>query len=387
MAANDKRNRKTPPSNGRIPNNRSVNSRTANNRPSPNNRTTSKRNVRKRKKKKSLGFKILMMLLFLAVFGGAFATVYFVKTVNQMNIVELDNSNLGIAGHDDLKEYDQYTKIKNIMLFGTDASELDSSGRSDSMMILTVDPIRNKIKVTSLMRDSYVKIPGYGEDKLNHAYAYGGPELAIRTINENFGLNIEEFATVDFSTLPKVIDILDGVEINITSEELDDVNAVIEMDNWDFKKSTPYIKGSGLQTLTGDQALCYARNRSSAGGDFARTERQRTVIEALFKKGLNTPVTSYPSILKEVLPLITTNLTSSDILSLGKNIVSISNGTLHQSRFPLDDYSWGDYADNGLWYLFFDRSTTKKQMQDYIFDDISPIDATSESELNSNNSN
>lgn len=347
------------------------------NKPTSNGSTnsTGTNKKKKRKKKKSLGFKILMVLLLFVLLGGTIIATYFVKTVNQMNIVELDNSNLGIADHDDLKDYEQYTKIKNIMLFGTDASELDSSGRSDSMMILTVDPIRNKIKVTSLMRDSYVRIPGFGEDKLNHAYAYGGPELAIRTINENFGLNIQEFATVDFSTLPKVIDLIGGVEINVTSEEFDDINNIIFMDNKDFDKYTPYLQAPGLQTLTGDQALCYARNRSSEGGDFARTQRQRAVIESLFKKGLETPITSYPSILNKVLPSITTNMTSSDILALGKNIVSISNGSLEQARFPLDEYADGGYIDD-IWYLLYDRQTTKKQVQDYIFDDVTPVELT-----------
>ncbi|MDU4888887.1 MAG: LCP family protein [Clostridium sp.] len=354
--------------------NKSKSKKTANNRPVSKNIATasnSGKNSRKRKKKKSLGFKILMFLLLFILVGGAAIGTYFVRTVNKMNHVELDNSNLGIAEHDDLKEYEQYTKIKNIMLFGTDASETNDIGRSDSMMILTVDPIHNKIKVTSLMRDCYVRIPGFGEDKLNHAYAFGGPELAIRTINENFGLNIEEFATVDFSTLPKVIDILGGVEINVTPEELKDVNAVIEMDNWDFQKDTPWLDAPGLQTLTGEQALSYSRNRSSEGGDFARTERQRTVIEALFKKGLETPITSYPSILNKVLPSITTNMTSSDILDLGKNIVSISNGSLEQSRFPLDEYAEGGFIDE-IWYLLYDREATKKHIQDYIFDDYLP---------------
>lgn len=337
---------------------------------------------RKKKKKKALAFKIFMFLLVIIIIGGIAIGTYFVKTVNQMNIVELDNSNLGIADHNDLKDYEEYTKIKNVMLFGTDASENNEVGRSDSMMILTVDPIHNKIKVTSLMRDCYVRIPGYGEDKLNHAYAFGGPELAIRTINENFGLNIEEFATVDFSTLPKVIDLIGGVEINVSPEEFDDVNAVIEMDNWDFQKNTPKLKAPGLQTLTGDQALSYSRNRSSEGGDFARTQRQRTVIEALFKKGLSTPITSYPNILNKVLPSITTNMTSSDILALGKNIVSISNGSLEQSRFPLDDYADGGFIDD-VWYLLYDRSATKKHVQDYIFDDYLPSNEMTDSDFDS----
>lgn len=338
------------------------------------NSNTTKRK-RKRKKKKSPALIIGISLLVMVLMCITVVVTIFFKSLNDLNIVELDKSNLGIAEHDDLKEYEQYDKIKNILLLGTDQpSDSTEPVRSDTMMILTVDPIRNKIKVTSLMRDANVNINGYGDDKLTHAYAFGGAELAIRTINENFGLNIEEFASVDFSTLPKIIDLLGGIEVNITPDEFDDVNGVIFMDNRDYDKYTPYIQEPGLQTLTGDQALGYARNRSSEGGDYARTQRQRTVIEALFKKGLNTSVTSYPSILSKILPYVTTNMTTSDILSLGKNILATGTSTMEQARFPLDENSWGDYGDDGFWYLFFDRDITKKQVQDYIFDDKKPED-------------
>lgn len=335
---------------------------------------SSKGKKRRRKKKKNKILRLGISLIFIVVLGiTVFATVFF-KSMNNLNQVEIDKSKLGIADHEDLKEYEQYDKIKNILLLGTD-QPTDSSEpvRSDTMMILTVDPIHNKIKVTSLMRDARVYIDGHGDDKLTHAYAYGGASLAIRTINENFGLNIEEFASVDFSTLPKVIDLLGGVEINVTSDEFDDVNNVIFMDNRDYDKYTPYLQEPGLQTLTGDQALGYARNRSSEGGDYARTQRQRTVMEALFKKGLKTPVTSYPGLLSKILPYVTTNMSSSDILSLGKNILGTGTGSMEQARFPLDENSWGDYAEDGYWYLFFDRDITKKQVQDYIFDDTKPV--------------
>lgn len=343
----------------------------------PNNKLSSNNTIkkRKRKKKKSPALIIGISLLVIALMGiTAIGTIMF-KSLNDLNIIELDKSNLGIADDEELSKYEQYHKIKNILLLGTD-QPTDSSEpiRSDTMMLLTIDPIHNKLKITSFMRDSRVYINGYGEDKLTHAYAYGGPELTIRTFNENFGLNIEEFASVDFTTLPRIIDIVGGVEIDITPEEFNDVNNVIFEDNRTYDKSTPYLQEPGLQTLTGQQALSYARNRSSEGGDYARTQRQRTVMEALFKKGLSTPVTSYPSLLSKILPYVTTNMTSSDILNMGKNILGIGTKNLEQARFPLDEYSWGDYADDELWYLYFDEEATKQQIQDYIFDDKNPED-------------
>lgn len=327
---------------------------------------------KRKKRKKKIAFRIGITLLLLLILIVAVVSTIFVKTVNSMDIVNLDKNNLGITDSSELSKFNNYDKIKNILLFGVDSRTEGGSGRSDSIMLVTIDPIHNKLKVTSFMRDSRVSIDGYGEDKLNHAYAFGGPELAIKTINKNFGLNVKDFATVDFATLPKVIDSVGGIEIEITNEELPELNRLISSQNTLNNLNTALIPSAGLHTLSGYQVLAYSRNRNSSGGDYMRTQRQRVIIEALFKKGLSTSPTKYPKILNSVLPLITTNMKSNDILSLAKTVFSLGNGTIEQCRFPLDDYSWGDYADNNLWYLFFDRETTKNQVQEYIFDDISP---------------
>lgn len=338
-------------------------------------KTPTKKRRRKRKKKPSIPLILGCSLLLIALMGVTIVGTIFFKSMGDLNIVELDKSNLGIADDEELSKYEEYDKIKNILLLGTDQpTESGEPIRSDTMMLLTIDPINKKLKITSFMRDARVEIDGYGEDKLTHAYAYGGAQLTLKTFNENFGLNIEEFASVDFTTLPKVIDILGGVEINVTPEEFNDVNNVIFEDNRTYDKSTPYLQEPGLQTLNGNQALSYARNRTSEGGDYARTQRQRAVMEALFKKGLSTPVTSYPSLLSKVLPFVTTNMTSGDILNLGKNIIGIGTKNLEQARFPLDEYSWGEIDPvDELWYLYFDRPSTKQQIQDYIFDDVDPL--------------
>ena len=123
-----------------------------------------------------------------------------------MDKVEVDKSDLQIS-QEITNSYNKSDKIKNIALFGVDAPD-DENGRSDSIMIVTIDPAHEKLKLTSIMRDSYVNIPGYGLDKISHAYAFGGPQLAIKTLNENFGLNITNFMTVNFSSLPIIIDTL-----------------------------------------------------------------------------------------------------------------------------------------------------------------------------------
>lgn len=323
------------------------------------------RNVKK-KKKKSIGFKIfigfLCILLAIAVLGGG----YVIGLLSKMDNVALNKDNLGIV-EDDLKEYDTVNKIKNIALFGIDATDGDT-GRSDSIMIATVDPVHNKVKLTSIMRDSYVYIDGYGQDKINHAYAYGGPELSIRTINKNFGLNIEDFVSVNFSSLPIIIDILGGVDIEITEEELQYINDYINDINNKDGSNSPHIAYAGIQHLDGTQALAYSRIRYTSGGDYKRTERQRTVLDALFNKLTSASVGSYNSLLNEVLPYVQTNLNATDILSLGTKVLGIGKN-LEQDRFPRDGYGEGAMID-GVYYLTFDIETAKQQMRDYIFNDI-----------------
>ena len=326
----------------------------------------SKINNNKKVKKKPLGFKIfigfLCILIAIAVIGGG----YIIGLLNKIDNVELNKDNLGIV-EEDLTDYDNVNKIINIALFGIDATD-NNTGRSDSIMIATIDEIHKKLKLTSIMRDSYVYIDGYGQDKINHAYAYGGPELAIKTINENFGLNIENFVSVNFSSLPNIINILGGVDIEITDEELQYINSYINDINRKDGTSSPHITSAGVQHLDGTQALAYSRIRYTSGGDYKRTERQRTVLEALFNKLTSTSIASYNSLLNEVLPYVQTNLNAADILSLGTKALGIGNN-LEQDRFPRDGYGEGAMID-GVYYLTFDIETAKQQMRDYIFNDI-----------------
>lgn len=321
---------------------------------------------RKKKKKKSLGFKIfigfLCVILAIAIVGGG----YVIGLLNKMDNVKLNKDNLGIV-EDEFKQYDNVNKIKNIALFGIDATD-GETGRSDSIMVATLDPVHNKLKVTSIMRDSYVSIDGHGQDKINHAYAFGGPELSIKTLNENFGLNIEDFISVNFSSLPKIINILGGIDLQITDEELEYINGYIDDINAKDGTNSSHIGYSGVQHVDGTQALAYSRIRYTSGGDYERTQRHRTVLDALFNKLTSTPVSSYNSLLNEVLPYVQTNLNATDILSLGTKVLGIGNN-LEQDRFPRDGYGEGAMID-GVYYLTFDKETVKKQMRDYIFNDI-----------------
>ncbi len=320
----------------------------------------------KKKKTKSLFFKISITIISIIALLIAIGIGTFYSIFNKMDNVALNKENLGVTSKEELEVYDNYKKIKNIALFGIDSA--DGVGRSDSMMIATVDPVHDKLKITSLMRDSYVNIEGYGYDKLNHAYAFGGPELSIKTINQTFGLNIEDFVTVDFASLPKIIDILGGLELDITSEELEYINGYIDDINSKDGTYSPHITYAGPQLVDGVQALAYSRIRYTTGGDYERTRRHRTVLEGLFNKALTVSPTQYPTIINEILPYVKTNLGATDILSLATKVATMGGGTLEQDRFPRDGYGQGEMID-GVYYLVFDEAATKQQIMDYIFDD------------------
>lgn len=281
------------------------------------------------------------------------ATVFYGNyLLNKIDKVEIDKENVGITEEveEKLSQYDD--KITNIALFGIDAED-GGVGRSDSIIIATLDFHNKKLKLTSIMRDSYVDIDGYGTDKINHAYAFGGAELAIKTLNQNFNLNIEDFVAVNFTTMPKIIDKIGGITVDITSEEVSYIQG---------------IESAGTYNLTGDQALDYSRIRYATGGDYVRTERQRTVLTKIFEKILAMNPTKYPGLLSEVLPMVKTNFNSAEILELGAEVLSMGVASLEQERFPLDGYCEGKMID-GIYYLTFDKDATVNQLHEYIFED------------------
>ena len=328
-------------------------------------KTNKKRSSKKPAKNRKLIIALSIIGLLIVGLVGGVAT-YGLTMLGKVNKVDLNEDNLGIDKAVDEK-LSKYDGIANIALFGIDAPE-GTDGRSDAIMIATVDKIHNKLKLTSIMRDSYVDIQGHGKDKINHAYAFGGHELALKTLNENFDLNLKDFATVNFSSLPKIIDSIGGIDLDIRNDELQYINNYIGDLNTLNKTNVSNITSAGTQHVNGTQALAYCRIRYTAGGDGERTERQRIVLSKLFDKFSKISPTKYPSILNELMPMITTSLSSSDILGLAKTVASISESGLEQERYPMDQYSKGEMI-NGVYYLAFDKDVTVKQIHDYIFED------------------
>ncbi len=318
-------------------------------------------------KGKKITLWIIWIILFIILGVAAGAYIYANSLLNKMEKVEINKEDVGITDEveEKLTKYDD--TITNIALFGIDAEE-GEAGRSDSIMIATIDTHNKKLKLTSIMRDSYVNIDGHGLDKINHAYAFGKAQLAIKTLNENFDLNIEDFVAVNFSSLPKIIGKIGGIELDIDSEELEYINSYIRNVNTINKTNSPSIVSAGIQHVDGTQAMAYCRIRYTSGGDYKRTERHREVLSKIFEKILSMSPTTYPSLLNDLLPMVSTNLDGSEVMELGNKILKIGNTTLEQERFPRDGYCEGQMI-NGVYYLTFDKETTVNQLHDYIFED------------------
>ena len=348
-----------------------ANRRTSSNRDAKYNKNKRMLRRKRRRRRKFVFFCISMFLLFLSGFSFTYAGLLFAK----INTQELptDNKSLGIS-EEELKDIQNRIgkgEIMNIALFGIDTRDPAEQTRSDSIMIASIDYKHNKIKLSSVLRDTRVQIDGHGMDKINHAYAYGGPELAVKTLNQNFGLDIREFVTINFWGLEEIIDGLGGITLDVKKNEVNEINKFIkELCDIDKKKYTP-IKKSGEQVLNGRQATAYGRIRYVGNGDFERTERQRKVLDQIFKKIVNAGVTQYPKIVDSILPHITTSFSKTDILAIGTQFLTSGIKKIDQARFPVNGY-WDNLKLRGIDYIEPDMDKTKGQIKDFIYDDVKP---------------
>ncbi len=310
------------------------------------------------------------MLPIILIIVGAGAYLYTHNLLSKVNKKEISqkNSDLGIKKVALEKSKDD---IINIALFGIDVRQKNDPTHSDCIMVLTIDEKHKDIKLSSVMRDTFVEVKGHDKTKITHAYAYGGPELALWTLNNNFDLDIKKYATVDFFSLEKIIDILGGVEIDIKQNEIKYINKFMGETSEILHDSVPTLTHSGVQVLNGRQAVSYARIRSTAGGDYERTLRQRAVLNAIIDKVKAKNKMEYPSLISKFLPLVETNLDSNEIMSIGKDVLISNIKTVKQARFPLDSNSDGKMI-KGTWYLVTDIEETKNSLHDFIYNDIEP---------------
>lgn len=272
-----------------------------------------------KKKKKGCGcgcstFLLIIILIVALVFGGCFAGLYSVcSKTNYIGKSDFEVTDL-------IKKNDS---VYNVLLIGADKDQ-NGTSRSDSMILVTIDREHQMLKFTSFMRDTWVEIPDNGEAKLNAAYAYGGAELLIETIEKNFRIDIDNFVMVDFEMFKKLIDAMGGVTVEITEDEAEFINR------------TSHAKvTSGENTLNGDYALIYCRIRK-LDSDFMRTQRQRKVMTALFRQVVReNPFKTFKG-MTDVLPLITTDISPLRMTIKAFSALSLLKYSNDDMRIPVD---------------------------------------------------
>jgi len=321
----------------------------------------SKKNPKKRKKKKKHTFlKVMLVLLlcFAIALGGIY--VYAYSVINKIEQTELDRDNLGITTN-------TYDGVKNIALLGIDSREDSEVGRADAVLVLSVDKKNNKIKLTSIARDSYMEIEGHGADKLTHAYAYGRSELTVKTLNENLGLEISDYVMVNFYGFSHIIDYVGGVTVEVDEKELKELNRnIMPFTAKEMGVKSQPLSSAGVQKLSGLQALCYSRIRH-IDDDIERGNRQKEVLSALLSsvRGMN-PL-NLPELATMIMSECKTTLSPNDILSMGIWAV-VRSPELVQHSLPNDDIKASGKTIGGKWVYYYDLNNASENIKKFILE-------------------
>ncbi len=300
---------------------------------------------------------------------------------SMLNMINTDKS--GKVSDMDMSKYelDSDVEVVNILLVGADKNadeqDKDVERRSDSMMIATLDVKHNKLKITSLMRDMYVEIPGYGGNKLNAAYSYGGISLLYKTIAQNFGVKMDGYVEVNFDAFVNVIDELGGIEVNLTESEA--VN--LRQTNYIKRRKYRSVK-KGKQIFNGQQALGYCRIRhgkkqadghypgvytaSGKGDDYGRTERQRLTMQAILKKVKELSWNELISLAEVIMPNVKTDVDRDDIYSYLKTLICMGTTKIYQFSLPIQG-GFTSQKIRGQDCLVPDLAANKSALKKFLF--------------------
>lgn len=300
----------------------------------------------KRSKKKIVLISFIVVLVLLI---GTIAIGY--NYVNKIKTVPLKATEEELNVSEEAAKKSEEQKITNILLLGIDEDE----NASDAMMILSLNETTGSVKLTSVMRDTYVYQGEGMANKLNYEYHYGGVERTIATFNSLFNLDITKYAKVDFNGFANIVDTFGGYEVDITESQRNQINEKIGYNS---------LKKSGHVYLTGEQTQAYARIRLD-DSDFQRTSRQRDIMFDIFKKLKNQPITSYPSIVSNLTSYVETNLSTMECLDLGNALLSISDGSAEEFRIPMDGTT-SEYTE-GVYHLNWDEEVNIKALDEFIY--------------------
>jgi len=268
------------------------------------------------------------------------------------SVIDPDDVDWGV--HEPIESGSQ---VINILLIGQDRREGEGRARSDAMILCTINKSTKTLTMTSFLRDMYVQIPGYQDNRINASYAFGGMELLDKCLEKNFGIVVDGNVEVDFGSFKKVIDVVGGVDIELTSAEANYMNKT----RWEETLGKTFTPG--MNHMNGAQALAYSRIRA-IDSDFGRTSRQRNVINALVEKAKGMSLSEMNKLLKTILPSLTTDMSNSQILSYAADILPMVNEMeIVNQRIPAD----GAYSDawiRGMLVLLPDLAKNREVLAD-----------------------
>lgn len=272
--------------------------------------------------------------------------------------------------------------VLNVMLFGSDMRSWsdDDYGRSDSLILLSIDNRHDKIKLTSFLRDTYVEIPGHGMQKITNAYSLGGPELAIETIEYNFGIKIDRYAVVGFDAFENIVNTLGGIDIELTEDEIGYINHQ-RYRNGQTDTETEITDEPGIVHLNGSQALWYCRNRGFderesgdpyvfEGDDWDRTDRQRKFLNTVMEDMKSASLPQIIQIVSEIGPMITTNLTKSEITTLVMNALTYLSYDMVETTVPNNYWEYGETSDAQSIISIYDFDAARKELAVFLYEEL-----------------
>ncbi len=347
------------PSSSRVPQGQRV-SNTAQRLTQPNRPQPSKahpnHNAKKRKKKNS-SVKVKILLAVAAIFAVVVLALFgygymILGDLNYDSEIE-ENRYLGSSAVSD-------PSVKNILFIGSDARGDVAGQRSDTMILFSIDKKHRQIKLSSFLRDSYVYIPALErKSKINASFSNGGAQATIDTIEYNYGIDIDNYVMIDFKAFEQIVDLLGGIEVDITASEAKYLREDVKI---------PFIK-EGKNKLNGFCALWYCRIRY-LDNDFKRTERQRKVITAIIKQASKTNPIDLVNMVEEVVPNISTDLTRNELLSLGANaLLRFIRYDIVQQQVPAEG-TWKNGSVNGSYVINFDEEQNRQILREFLLNKV-----------------
>lgn len=310
--------------------------------------------------KKKLRRRIVLLVVEIILLGVLGAAAYAMSKLDKLDYKTINEDNLEI--------YQDTGEFTNIALFGLDSreGELDGGVRSDAIMIASINNKTKEVKVVSVYRDTLTQQADGTYDKANAAYSYGGPEEAISLLNRNFDLDIKKYMSVNFNALADVIDLLGGIELELTDEEVFWTNGYCTETSRVVGRETTELTKPGKQTLDGIQAVAYARIRKTEGSDFKRTERQRLVLEQVANKAKTANISTLNKIIDQIFPQVSTNLSANDLLGMAASAVQYQIGEM--SGYPFDVATPDSVIGlEGSFVVAIGAADNVKQLHEFLF--------------------